>query len=55
MRVPSTQPNVYMPPWSDAAGWSSPSYYATMQAADVNGDGKAELLGRSSAGIQTWG
>ncbi len=39
------------PSWSDAAGWSLPEYYATVQLADVNGDGKSDVCGRSPAGI----
>jgi hypothetical protein len=42
---------------SDAGGWNQPQYYRTIQTADVNGDGKAELLARGIAGLQTyeWG
>ena len=39
------------PAWSDDGGWDQPKYYTTIQFADVNGDGKADLCGRSSAGI----
>ncbi len=42
------------PAWSDDNGWDKARYYATIQAADINGDGKAELLGRSSAGIDAY-
>ena len=39
------------PAWSDAAGWDKPQYYGTIQFADVNGDGKADVCGRSSVGV----
>ena len=38
--------------YSDAAGWNaSPSYWATIQFPDVNGDGKADVCGRAPDGI----
>ncbi len=39
------------PAWSDAEGWNAPAYYATVQLADVDGDGKADACGRGIAGI----
>ncbi|MHC4086551.1 MAG: FG-GAP-like repeat-containing protein, partial [Planctomycetota bacterium] len=42
------------PAWSDAAGWDQEKYYSTIQTGDVDGDGKAELLVRSSIGMQTY-
>src|SRR5690606_5501040 len=33
-------------------GWAHPQYYSTIQTADVDGDGAAELLGRSANGIE---
>lgn len=42
------------PGWSDAIGWEHPQFYSTIQTADIDGDGKAELLGRSGAGIETY-
>ena len=48
------QGNVSLPPtpaWSDIAGWSQPQYYATIQLADIDGDGRAELIGRGPGGI----
>ncbi len=42
------------PPLSDAARWDQPQYYATIQFADVDGDGQAELVARGSDGIQVW-
>jgi hypothetical protein len=39
------------PEWSDAGGWgSSPAYYSTIKFADVNGDGFADVCGRSGDG-----
>jgi hypothetical protein len=42
------------PQLSDAAGWNQPQYYATIQCADIDGDGRAELLARSPDGILVW-
>ncbi|MBK8447259.1 MAG: VCBS repeat-containing protein [Micropruina sp.] len=42
------------PGWSDAASWNLPQYYATIQCADVDGDGSAELVGRDNAQLQFW-
>lgn len=41
------------PAYSDKAGWGHPQYYSTIQLGDIDGDGKAEMLARSSAGIET--
>jgi hypothetical protein len=38
--------------FSDAAGGEDPSVYETIQTADLLGDGHAEILGRTSAGIE---
>jgi hypothetical protein len=40
-----------VPTWTDAGGWDDPSQYATIQLADVNGDGAEELIGRGGAGV----
>jgi hypothetical protein len=40
-----------MTSWSDDAGWKSDSYFRTISVADVNGDGRADLVGRSSGGL----
>lgn len=38
--------------FSDASGWKgAPSYWATIQYADINGDGNADVCGRGPAGI----
>lgn len=39
---------------SDAHGWNNAQYYATIQCADVDNDGKAELLGRGPEGLYIW-
>ncbi|HEY1960692.1 MAG TPA: GH25 family lysozyme [Polyangiaceae bacterium] len=39
------------PQWSDDQGWAAQQYWSTIQTADVNGDGKADLCGRGAAGI----
>ncbi|WP_447964557.1 FG-GAP repeat domain-containing protein [Nitrospira sp. Ecomares 2.1] len=40
-----------LPVWSNTLGWDDPSCYSTIQMADLDGDGQAELLGRCSSGI----
>ena len=42
------------PQWSDALGWDDVDNYSTIQAADIDGDGAAELLARGTNGMQTW-
>lgn len=42
------------PEWSDYSGWNQECFYETIQFADINGDGKAELIGRGANGIQAW-
>jgi hypothetical protein len=39
------------PAWSDTNGWAKPEYYSTIQFADINGDGKADVCGRGGSGI----
>jgi hypothetical protein len=43
-----------LPPWSNDNGWTPPEYYGTIRAADIDGDGKAELVGRAALGVQLW-
>jgi hypothetical protein len=50
----SCGPTFTLPAWGDAAGWDDPSKYSTIQLADVNGDGKDELLGRGDSGLEIW-
>lgn len=38
--------------FSDAAGWTTPEYYSTIQYGDLNNDGKADVCGRAGAGIK---
>ena len=42
------------PGWGDADGWTDPSQYSTIQLADVNGDGRDELIGRNDEGLEIW-
>ena len=42
------------PAWSNPAGWNRARYYATIQLADVDGDGKADVCGRGAAGVECW-
>jgi hypothetical protein len=37
--------------YSDANGWNQRTYYGSLKLADVNGDGRSDICGRSSAGI----
>jgi hypothetical protein len=38
--------------FTDALGWQAPQYGSTLQLADVNGDGRADVCGRGPAGIR---
>ena len=42
------------PALSDAQGWGVAKYFSTIQLADINGDGKADVCGRGTAGISCW-
>ena len=44
-------PSLQLPPWGNGS-WSRPEYYATIQTGDVDGDGAAELLGRTAVGLE---
>ena len=41
-------------PFADADGWTAPDHYSTIQLADIDGDDKAELIGRGSNGIEVY-
>jgi len=43
--------SLYSADFSDAAGWFPPEYGATLQLGDINGDGRADVCGRSANGI----
>jgi uncharacterized repeat protein (TIGR01451 family) len=45
-------PTFVLPGWGDAGGWTQPEQYETIQLADVDGDGKDELLARTPAGVE---
>jgi hypothetical protein len=47
-------PTFTLPAWGDAAGWTDPSKYSTIQLADLNGDGRDELIGRNDQGLEIW-
>lgn len=42
----------YSGDFTDLAGWGNPQYGTTIQLGDINGDGKADLCGRSGAGLR---
>jgi hypothetical protein len=42
------------PALSDAGGFSARQYYETLQLADINGDGKADVCVRAAAGVYCW-
>ncbi len=41
-------------PFPDADGWDKPQYYRTIQAGDIDGDGKAEVIGRGRDGLDAF-
>jgi hypothetical protein len=47
IRFPDTVPFDREGRWSDANGWADRNYYSTIQFPDVNGDGKADVCGRT--------
>lgn len=40
-----------LPDWGDGSGWSSPELYKTISVGDVDGDGLADVVGRTSDGV----
>jgi hypothetical protein len=42
------------PPFSDTEGFDKPEYFRTIRFADVDGDGKADLCARRSAGFRCY-
>ena len=47
-------PTFTQPAWGDAGGWTDPSKYSTIQLADLNGDGKDELIARNDQGLEIY-
>jgi hypothetical protein len=45
---------VQFPFLTEGSGWSQEGYYATIQTADIDGNGNAELIARASDGIHEW-
>ena len=43
-----------VPAWSNVASWNGESCYSTIQTADIDGDGLAELIGRCVNGIRVY-
>jgi hypothetical protein len=41
-------------PLADAEGWAAPSRFRTMELADVDGDGDADLCARDADGLRCW-
>ncbi len=42
---------VWTTQFSDANNWIQPQFYQTIQLADIDGDGKADVCGRGAAGV----
>lgn len=42
------------PALADDQGWGSIRFFSTLRLADIDGDGMADLCGRSQAGVQCW-
>jgi hypothetical protein len=47
-------PEFESPAWGDAAGWTDPSKYSTIQLADITGNGTNELIARNDDGLEIW-
>lgn len=47
-------PTYTLPQWSTTAGWDQPQYYETIQTADLDGDGRNELLARGALGMYVY-
>lgn len=45
---------ISIPAWNNMAGWAQEKYYSTIQFADLNGDGRADLCSRASTGIECY-
>ena len=39
---------------SDAQGWNDPTNFGTLRMGDVDGDGRADICGRSNAAVSCW-
>jgi hypothetical protein len=46
----SSTPNL-APAFRDSNGWSGAPYFSTLQYADINGDGHADVCGRGTSGV----
>lgn len=42
---------VWTTQFNDSYGWRAPQYYSTIQLADIDGDGKADVCGRGGSGV----
>ncbi|NUP06538.1 MAG: hypothetical protein HOW73_10815 [Polyangiaceae bacterium] len=47
-------PELAGPPLSDANGWDDQANYLTLRMGDVDGDGKADVCGRSNTSFMCW-
>jgi hypothetical protein len=50
----SCGPTFTVPAWGDAGGWTNASKSSTIQLADINGDGKDELIARNDQGLEIY-
>jgi hypothetical protein len=44
----------HLPQWSNVNGWAYAPHYRTLAYPDVDGDGRPDLCGRASAGVECW-
>src|SRR5262249_30241555 len=51
LRRPMSHARVHLTEMADARGWMAPEYATTIALGDVDGDGRADVCGRSRAGI----
>jgi hypothetical protein len=49
-----TESSFEFPLWNDGIGWKQFNAYSSIQLADVDGDGQAELIGNGPQGVEIW-
>ncbi|MGI9070057.1 MAG: hypothetical protein ACR2JB_01690 [Bryobacteraceae bacterium] len=53
-RILPSSKQIALPQLSDGLGWKQPMYYSTIQTADIDGDGQAEVLARWIDGLTVY-